>query len=369
MSNLLVKKSSSSTQPNNRLKPVLAALAGEKPTRYPVWFLRQAGRYLPEYRQIREKVSFLDLCRNPALAAEVTLQPLRRFDLDASIVFSDILIPLTGMGLDLTFDKGHGPLLNPPVRNRRDVQRLKFCQVETDLGYVAEAVLRVKEKLEPHQTMIGFAGAPMTVASYAIEGQGSKTYFHLKNFAFSDPAGFMELLEKIALVTTDYVAMQVNAGAEMIMIFDTWAAQLSPEDYRNLVLPSTQKLLQAIRSMGVPVVYYPGQGGGLLSQSKNLSPSALSVDWRISLSDAQVLLDSVGARLPLQGNLDPSCLFGGEAFVRAKVRSLLEEAQNLCLPGHIFNVGHGLLPETPIDALGWVMDELRAFDGGSSLGG
>jgi len=343
----------------NAAKPLVEAAFGRRPARYPVWFMRQAGRYLPEYREVRAKVDFLTLCKTPELAAEVTLQPLRRFDLDAAIIFSDILIPAVGMGQALSLDKGEGPVLTPAVRTAEDLARLRRPDAQRDLGFVGEAIALTKAALKPEQTMIGFAGAPFTVASYMIEGGSSKNFTEVKRMMFTRPAVFRDLLDRLADVTADYLKMQVAGGADALMLFDTWAAQLSGADYRQLVFPVTQRLIAAARATGVPVTYFPGQGADRLYELAGLEVDVISVDWRTRLNNAQAILKSQGLNVTLQGNLDPQLLIAPEAEVRARTRAVLDEARHAGLRSHIFNVGHGLLPHTPPEALSWVIDELR----------
>ncbi len=343
-------------------KPLIAAALGHRPSRYPAWFMRQAGRYLPEYRAVRAKVDFTTLCQSPDLAAEVTLQPLRRFDLDAAIIFSDILIPCVAMGQSLTFDKGEGPVLSRPVRSGADLKALKRPVAAKDLGYVGEAIAKTKASLQASQTMIGFAGAPFTVASYMIEGAGSKTFTEVKKLLFTDATTLTGLLELIGDVTIDYLQMQVASGADILMLFDTWAGQLTGPDYRQFVFPVTKRVLSTVRqTTGVPVIYFPGQGVDKMHELKDLEVDVISVDWRTRLSVAQGVLKNVGLNVSLQGNLDPQTLIAPEALLRSKVRSLLEEVRTIAPRGHIFNVGHGLLPHTPPESLTTVLDELRRF--------
>jgi uroporphyrinogen decarboxylase len=340
-------------------KPMIQAARGEKPSRWPVWFMRQAGRYLPEYRAVRADVDFVTMCKRPDLAAEVTWQPLRRYDLDASIIFSDILIPCIALGQELTFDKGHGPRLSAPIRSITDVKSLKSPDATRDLGYVGDAISLTKTKLKPEQTMIGFAGAPFTVASYMIEGQGSKEFTEVKKLIFCDRPVITALLEKISQLTVDYLLMQVKAGADAVMLFDTWAGQVSPGVYRDLIFPCTNKIISEVkRASGVPVIYFPGQGSDRMYELTGCAADVISVDWRTRLSRAAEILKGVGLNVTLQGNLDPQALLAPEAELRAMVRALKDEAR-LAARAHIFNVGHGLLPHTPPESLSIVIDELR----------
>lgn len=344
-------------QPMN--KPLIQAAFGQKPSRWPVWFMRQAGRYLPEYREIRAGVDFVTMCKRPDLAAEVTWQPLRRYDLDASIIFSDILMPPMAMGQELTFDKGHGPRLNAPIRSMSDVQRLKMADAQKDLGFVGDAIALTKTKLKPEQAMIGFAGAPFTVASYMIEGQGSKEFTEVKRLIYCEPDVLSALLDKLMVVTTDYLIMQVKAGADAIMLFDTWAGQVNPSIYKSIVFPVTNSIISSVKEKtGVPVIYFPGQGSDRLYELSGCKADVISVDWRSRLSVAGKILRDQGLDVTLQGNLDPQALLSPEPKLRSMVERLKEEAKTSSR-AHIFNVGHGLLPHTPPESLTTVIDQLR----------
>ena len=343
----------------SQIKPFLAAARGQTPSRYPAWFMRQAGRYLPEYRDVRAKVDFVTLCKTPALASEVTLQPLRRYDLDAAIIFSDILIPCVAMGQELTFDKGEGPVLSHPVRSHAELKRLHRPDASKDLGYVGEAIAKTKLGMSSNQTMIGFAGAPFTVASYMVEGRSSKTFTEVKRLMFRDNATFQGLLDLIAESTIDYLKMQIASGAEAIMLFDTWAGQLTGHDYRQHVFPTTNRILSAIKETGTPVIYFPGQGCDRMMDLEGIEVDVISVDWRTRLQTAAEILRRQNIKVTLQGNLDPQLLICDEADVRDRVRSVLADAKAAGIRSHIFNVGHGLLPHTPPASLTWVLDELR----------
>ncbi len=339
-------------------KPLIDAALGRKPSRQPVWFLRQAGRYLPEYLEVRSRLDFVELCRNPKMAAEVTLQPLRRFDLDAAIIFSDILVPCTEMGQTLTFGKGHGPQLSSPVRSMDDLKRLKKPDAQRDLGYVGEAIAETKKGLKPEQTMIGFAGAPFTVASYMIEGQGSKEFTEVKKLLYRDPATLTGLLDLLVEVSVDYLTMQVKAGAECLMLFDTWAAQLNAADYRQFVFPSVQRLIDRLKdTLPVPVIYYPGQGSQLYYEIGGLKADVIAIDWRNRLDRSIAILKEIGLDCSVQGNLDPQALMGDRPLIEDKVRSILKQGKEA--RGHIFNVGHGLLPHLPPEALQWAVEAIR----------
>ncbi|MEY4631094.1 MAG: hypothetical protein RIQ81_1214 [Pseudomonadota bacterium] len=341
-------------------------------SRYPVWFMRQAGRYLPEYMAIRSRMEFVDLCKSPEDASEVTLQPLRRFDLDAAIIFSDILVPCMALGQKLTFGKGHGPQLSAPVQSREAFRNLRRPDAAKELGYVGEALALTRSRLAPGKALIGFAGAPFTVATYMIEGGSSKEFTATKGMLFGDPELFSDLLKLLRDVTVDYLLMQVKAGADALMLFDTWAGNLTPGDYRHHVWPVTAELMATVREQaGVPVTYFSGQGSDRIlelgpSNAQRPAFDVLSVDWRIRMSHAAHLVKEAGLDVSLQGNLDPQALIGPESMVRTRVREILEEVrvarQRGLIRGHIFNVGHGLLPHTPPDALTWAIDEVRRFE-------
>lgn len=339
-------------------KPLVEVAFGRPSKRKPIWFLRQAGRYLPEYREVRKGYEFTDLCKTPKAAAEVTLQPLRRYDLDASIIFSDILVPCMAMGQELTFGKGHGPQLAPAIHSGSDVAKLRKPDAKNELGYVGEAIQLVKSELAPHQTMIGFAGAPFTVASYMIEGAGSKVYTDLKKFLYTDPQGFKALMDLLVETTIDYLLMQVEAGADALMLFDTWANQLTAKDYRDYSFAACNKIISEVKSRcDVPIIYYPGQGTDLYFELSSYQGDVIAVDWRTRLSRACKILDNVGLNVSVQGNLDPQVLVADEVKVREETRKVLEESKSA--RGHIFNVGHGLQPHLNPDAINWVIDEVR----------
>ncbi len=342
-------------------KTLVDAALGRKSNRTPIWFLRQAGRYLPEYMEIRRKLEFVELCQNPKLASEVTLQPLRRYDVDAAIIFSDILIPCIGMGQDLTFDKGHGPQLSHPVRSAADLKRLKHADAEKDLGYVGQAIVETKKSLRPDQTMIGFAGAPFTVASYMIEGSGSKTFTEVKKLRLTDPQTFRGLLDLLVEVTSDYLLMQVKAGADCLMLFDTWANQLTTTDYRDFIFPAVNRTIERVKNRwDGPIIYYPGQSLEIIFELNGFRGDVLAIDWRSRLSRAISLISNLGLSVSVQGNLDPQSLLAPEAVLRQQVRDICEAG--LQARAHIFNVGHGLQPHTPPDAVKLAIDEVRKFD-------
>lgn len=329
---------------------LVRALRGEPVARPPVWFMRQAGRYLPEYMELRKEHSFLDLCHNPALAAEVTLQPLRRYKFDAGIVFSDILLPLQSMGLDLSYGTGHGPQFANPVRTRADVEALKSFHPEADLPEPMEAI-RITTR-ESGLPILGFAGAPFTMACYAIQGQGSKSWDKVKAMAWTDPETFELLLDRIAIAVGDHLQAQVDAGAAAVQLFDTWAGALTTPAYRHWAARFARKALG--RVSGAPTLYYTRDSGTFLSSLTSVEADAYGLDWRVDLGTAR---EALGGR-PIQGNLDPDALAAPEEVLRAEVRRIIEEAGPT---GHVFNLGHGCQPSTPLKGVGIAVDEVRRW--------
>ncbi|HVS00770.1 MAG TPA: uroporphyrinogen decarboxylase [Thermoanaerobaculia bacterium] len=319
----------------------LRACRGEPTERRPVWLMRQAGRYLPEYREIRQKVDFLTLCKTPELATEVTLQPVRILGVDAAILFADILLPLEAMGAELVFAKGDGPVFPNPVRRREDVLELRQPDVEKTLGYVFEAMRRVRRELAGKVPVIGFGGTPWTLASYLVEGGTSKQFAHLLAWSYGDPEGLALLLDRLADTSVAYLEGQIEAGAQALQLVDTWGGLLDLERWRSLALPPLLKIVEAVRGR-VPLIYYANGGGHLLPGMSALPVDVLSVDWRQPLSQVR---QTAGART-LQGNLDPAALLGPIPEIERRVAKLLEEGRG---GGHIVNLGHGILPMTPVE--------------------
>jgi uroporphyrinogen decarboxylase len=309
--------------------------------------MRQAGRYIPEYRAIREKVSMLDAIRTPDIACQITLQPINAFNLDAAILFADILTPLIGMGIDLDFVKGEGPCINNPIRTEQDVACLRTPPALEALPYTIETVHQLVAELTPRNIpLIGFAGAPFTMASYAIEGGGSKNYERTKGLMWSDPLTWDQLMTKLVVVISDYLVQQAVAGASALQIFDSWAGALSPRDYTKYVASYTRQVIENAQKSGVPVIYFSTGTGTMLEQIAALGSDVVSVDWRIALDRAW---DQIGTDRAIQGNLDPVLLFAPWDEIQANVDDILRQASHR--PGHIFNLGHGILPETPVDTV------------------
>jgi uroporphyrinogen decarboxylase len=317
----------------------LQACRGEQPGRTPIWVMRQAGRYLPEYRAIRAKVSFEELVRTPSLCAEVTLQPIDRFGFDAAILFSDILTVFDAMGVQVRFDPA--PVIDAPVRTASDVKNLRFAPAAESLSYVYDAVEACKKALADRVPLIGFCGAPLTTASYLVEGGSSKEFLHTKSMAFSEPALFGRLLESITTILCEYLQQQVRSGADALQIFESWGAAFSPADYSEYVLPHLTRLVQSARGHGVPVILFVRGNANLLEQVKDLEADVLGIDWGIDLERA---LDVVGRDKVVQGNLDPITLFAPEALLAAKARRIVQVGRTA--RGHVFNLGHGISRHT-----------------------
>jgi uroporphyrinogen decarboxylase len=316
----------------------------------PVWFMRQAGRYMPEYRSLRAKHSILDLCKTPELAAQVTLQPIDRFPLDAAIIFADILLPLEAMGLSLEFADGEGPVIHNPIIDRGSVERLKVIDGD-ELSYVAEAVSLTRQALGGRVPLIGFAGAPFTLASYAIEGGGSRNYVLTKQLMYREPDVWHKLMDKLARVVTGYLRRQIRAGAQAIQLFDSWVGCLAPGDYEEYVLPHVQVIFEGLKREGVPLIYFGTGTSAILRQMRRAGGDVMGIDWRIHLDEAWAM---VGHDVAVQGNLDPLVLFAPLHEIERRVEDILRRAAGR--PGHIFNLGHGILPNTPVEHVAAVVD-------------
>lgn len=323
--------------------------------RTPVWFLRQAGRYLPEYQAVRRLHPLLEICKSPELAAEVTITAAEKLDVDAAIIFADLLLPLETMGLDIEFQAGEGPAIRNPVRAAAEVDRLHTDRA-AELGYVAEAVAKVARHFSDRIGVIGFCGAPFTLASYVIEGGGSRNYIHTKSLMYREPGAWRLLLEKLASVLREFTAQQVEAGADAIQIFDSWAGALTPTDYREFVLPVTKRLVRQVQALGVPVIYFGVDTATLLGAMRETGADVLGLDWRVPLDEGWRAL---GHACAVQGNLDPITLFAGEAVLRRRVDEILAKAGGR--PGHIFNVGHGIVPGTPVENVRRVVQYVREY--------
>jgi len=330
--------------------PFLRACRGQAVPYTPVWFMRQAGRYLPEYRAIRERASLLEICRTPDLAAEVTLQPVERLGVDAAILFADILLPFEPLGLGLSFAKGEGPVVARPIRSPADVARLPEVDPTESLGYVLEAARASRRALDGRVPLIGFAGAPFTLASYAIEGGGSRDFVTTKRFMYQEPDAWHRLLDRLANLVGRYLAAQANAGAQALQLFDSWVGCLSPDDYRQYVQPHSTTAVGIAAEGRVPIIHFGTGTSMLLEFMAQAGGDVIGVDWRISLDVAWSRLPGCG----VQGNLDPAALLGPLPTLEAKVRDILRRAAGHS--GHIFNLGHGVLQQTDPERLRAVVD-------------
>lgn len=321
----------------------------------PVWFMRQAGRYMPEYRAIREKHSLLEICYQPELAAEVTLQPVRALGVDAAILFADILLPVIPLGLGLEFAKGEGPVIARPVRTLEDVAAMRPVDVERDLGYVMEAIRILLGELKG-TPLIGFCGAPFTVASYIIEGRSSREFLKTKTMMYSAPEVWHALMDKLSNVLVEYLIAQIRAGAQALQVFDSWVGALSPQDYEDFVLPYSQAVLSAAQEENVPVIHFGTNTTTLLPLMKCAGGDVIGLDWRIPLDEGWA---SLGHDVAVQGNLDPALLFAPLPEIKKRVHDILRRAEGR--PGHIFNLGHGILQHTPVENVRAVVDMVHEY--------
>ena len=319
----------------------------------PVWFMRQAGRYQASYRALKEKHSFLELCRTPELATRVTMSPVEQFDVDAAILFSDILIVVEAMGAPISFPV-EGPVLEHTVRTASDIDALTVADPERSLPYVLEAIGQIRRALDGRVPLLGFAGAPLTLASYLVEGGNSKSYTALRQLLFGEPALADRLLSKLAASVSALLLAQVAAGCQAVQIFDSWGGLLAPDDYRRFCLPHLQQIVEDLRPTGVPVIVFGTGMGSLLEQLGETGADVVGIDWRVSLTEARQRL---GADVALQGNLDPGCMFMPEEELRRRVGQVVADAGDA--PGYIFNLGHGLLPPTPEQNVALVIEEVH----------
>lgn len=335
------------TDPKVHDSAFLKTARGEKAPHTPVWFMRQAGRYMPEYRALRAGKSMLDCIRTPDLAAEITLQPIKAFPLDAAILFNDILTPLPTMGLSLDFVGGVGPVIHNPISSTKDVDMLGVPATAETMPFTAESIRLIVPELNARGIpLIGFVGAPFTLASYAIEGKGSRNYEKTKRFMYAEPAAWERLMGKFEALLADYLTEQVKAGASAVQIFDSWVGALSVYDYRTFVKPATGRLIERVKALGVPVIYFGTGATHLMPDMASMGTRVVGADWRLPLDDAWKLLQPGQS---IQGNLDPLLMQAPWRELKHQTDRILAEAAGR--PGHIFNVGHGLLPETPMDAV------------------
>jgi uroporphyrinogen decarboxylase len=319
--------------------------ARRQPTeRTPVWFMRQAGRVLPEYRAMRERWTLIEICRQPELCAEVTLQPMRRMPLDAAVMFADIMLPLVGVGIDLELVDNVGPVITHPIRDAAGVASLRAIDPEADVPFVLESVRLVKRELGPQRAVIGFAGGPFTLASYLVEGRPSREFGLTKTLMYGEPELWHDLMARLTSIMTAYLRAQVTAGIDALQLFDSWVGALSPQDYAEYVEPYSRRIFAELAPADVPMIHFGTNTAGLLDQMKDDGATIIGVDWRVPLDEAW---SRVGFHLGIQGNLDPAALLAPREVMEAKAADVLRRAGGR--PGHIFNLGHGLLPSTPLD--------------------
>jgi uroporphyrinogen decarboxylase len=323
--------------------PFLAACRREPTSFTPVWLMRQAGRYMEEYRKLRAQFGFLDLCKRPELATEITITPVQKLGVDAAILFADILLILEPMGVGLEYSKGDGPVIHRPVRSGKDIDGLKEFDVERELEFVYQAVKKIRQELNGKVPLIGFAGAPFTLASYLIEGAGSRNYLNTKKLFYSAPEAWKRLMQRLAKVIGEYLNCQIAAGAQAVQIFDSWAGCLTPADYEQFVQPYTKAVIDTV-APGVPVINFSTGTAGLLKNVRAAGGDVIGLDWRVNLDEGWA---TVGHDVAVQGNLDPVALFASPKEIKSRVAEILRRAGGR--PGHIFNLGHGVLPETPVD--------------------
>ena len=335
--------------------PFLRACHRE-PTEYtPIWLMRQAGRYMKEYRALRKKYSFLEMCKNPELAAKVTLQPIEKFNLDAAIIFSDILIPLGPMGVEFEFAKGEGPVFHHPLRERKEVEKLRVIEPEEEIPFLMEAIQIVRKELEGKTPLIGFSGAPFTLASYIIEGGHSKNYVLTKSLMYQDRRTWDVLMEKIAEVLIRYLNAQIRSGVQALQIFDSWVGCLSPGDYEEYVFPYSKKVIDGV-AKSVPLIHFATSHSTLLELMRRAGGDVMGLDWRVDIGDAWSRL---GYDVAIQGNLDPVILYGPVNLIEREVKRILDRVEGR--PGHIFNLGHGILPNTPPDRVGALIEAVHHY--------
>jgi len=342
---------------NNPIPRFLRACQGLPVDATPVWFMRQAGRYMPEYRALREKYTLLEIVKQPEIAAEVTLQPVKALGVDAAILFADILLPIIPMGLGLEFIKGEGPFIPNPVRSQSDVDNVRIIDSQDELQYVMQTIHLLRTQLSPDIPLIGFAGAPFTLASYMIEGGPSRDYRLTKTMMLTEPQMWAGLMGKLAANLENYLLAQVRAGAQAVQLFDSWVGALSPQDYTNFVLPYSSHVLKGVEKSGVPVIHFGTGTATLLKDMKKAGGTVIGLDWRIPLDQGWAIL---GKDTPIQGNLDPADLFAPALILRRRVEDVLRRAAGK--PGHIFNLGHGILQGTPVDHVKAVVDMVHEFD-------
>ncbi len=338
---------------------LLRAARGEVVDRPPVWMMRQAGRYMKAYRDLREKYpSFRERSEIPEVAIEVSLQPWRAFQPDGVILFSDIVTPLPGLGIDMDIAEGKGPIIQSPIRTQAQVDNLLPLEPEKSVPFIKTILQALRQEVGNKSTVLGFVGAPWTLAAYAVEGKGSKTYSIIKNMAFSDPTVLHQFLEKLSDAIATYVCYQIDCGAQVVQMFDSWAGQLSPQDYETFALPYQQKVFQKVKEThpDTPLILLVSGSAGLLERMAKSGADIITVDWTVDMADARARL---GKHMKVQGNLDPGVLFGSKEFIRDRVIDTVRKAGNW---GHILNLGHGVLPETPEENVAFFFETAKQLN-------
>ncbi|HXH60880.1 MAG TPA: uroporphyrinogen decarboxylase [Fimbriimonadaceae bacterium] len=331
----------------------MRACRGEKNERPPIWLMRQAGRYLPEYREIRRGRTMLETVMSPELSAEITLQPIKRFGFDAAVLFSDLTVPFMAMGAPFEIKEGVGPVVERPVRSAEDIARLSEIDPEDDLPFTFDTIRLVKQSLEV--PLVGFTGAPFTLACYLVEGGPSKDYGRVRAWMHSDPEGWSALMEVMSENVLRYARAQIEAGADAVQLFDSWVGVLSEADYRTHMLPHVKKVFDGLRKTGAPSIYFGTGNAHLLGAMAEAGGDVMGVDWRITLTDAATL---IGKPLPLQGNLDPAAMFSSHEDLRRKASEVIEQGR--ALRGHIFNFGHGIFPNTPLESVQALVETVQS---------
>ncbi|MCB9398049.1 MAG: uroporphyrinogen decarboxylase [Acidobacteria bacterium] len=327
-----------------------------KTERPPVWFMRQAGRYLPEFREIRKKTEFLELCRTPELVTEVTMQPIRRFDCDAAIIFSDILVPFTPMGLDLAYEKGEGPVIRNPIRTLADVEALRIPNFQTDLGYVGDALRQTRNALSPEKALIGFVGAPFTLACYAVSGRMGKSTEEMRQWMFANPEAFQLLMDKFTEMLAGYLVYQAESGADALQIFDTWGGSLSAYDFQAYFLERFQTLMRVTADLNVPRILFIKSAAHLRYFLPSIGAEVIGLDWTMPIGHSRRML---GPKTAVQGNLDPASLFADPEWIAERTRAMIEA--NSGQPGYIANLGHGIHKDTPIPGVAAFVETVKTY--------
>jgi uroporphyrinogen decarboxylase len=327
-----------------------------QPTDYtPIWLMRQAGRYMKEYRALRKKFSFLEMCKNPELVTKVTLLPVQKFQVDAAIIFADILLPLEPMGIEVEFKKDEGPIIHHPIREIKQIDALRIVDPEKDFSFLTKAIRIVRQELEGKIPLIGFSGAPFTLASYIIEGGHSKNYILTKGLMYQNRTAWESLMSKISETLIRYLNVQIHSGVQALQLFDSWVGCLSPSDYEEYVFPFSKKVIDGV-DKSAPLIHFATSSSTLLERMKQAGGEVIGVDWRVDLGEAWARL---GYDVAIQGNLDPVILLGPPDLIERKVRRILDRAEGR--PGHIFNLGHGILPNTPVENVAFLIETVHCY--------